>query len=76
MSVEAGLWSCLPASDATAWTVFNNNVDALAPSSPFSHFSFLFSSVRLPCVPSFGFIPSPVSSCDNGVRRQTVFIPD
>lgn len=76
MSVEAGLWSCLPASDATARTVFNNNVDALAPFSPFSHFSFLFSSVCLPYARSLGFIPSPVSSCDNGVRQQTVFIPD
>lgn len=78
MSVEAGLWSCLPASDATAWPVFNNNVDAPAPApaSPFSHFPFLFSSVCLPCTHSFGFIPSPVSLCDNGVQRQTVFIPD
>lgn len=52
MSVEAGLWSCLPASDATARTLFNNNVDALAPSSPlFSFFLPLF--LRLPPLRTF-----------------------
>lgn len=48
------------ACDSTAWTVFNNNVDGLDPSCPFSHFSFLFSSACLPCIHSSSSIPGVI----------------
>lgn len=65
MSVEAGLWSCLPASDATARTVFNNTVDALAPSSPF----LIFPSSSPPSAS-----PAPVPSASSPPRCHRVIM--